>query len=389
VLSCASSTQALEQRVVARGDVLGGQGFMAGCQQLGHRGKGAPVLGQRTEAVAAPQVLGRAVALVAVEAVVGVTLVQRVEHAVARDLGQGSTRRKWRAPARRPDTMASASTSSAGSRLPSTSTFGRLQAQALHRAAHGQHRGLQDVEAVDLGHAGLSHAAAQGLGPDLVVERVAARGVSRLESARPGWDEVIQNHRGRHHRPGQRAAAGLVHAGDQPRHVPEPARSVQADKNFFDRIGGQLRRVAAQEWCRWVKLLGHARGAGRLVEPGQRFAGQRLGGGGALQQLGHHELAAQNVGQTHPGLQPLAPHELPGEPVHVVRDHHRALEQRGLQRGGAAGDQRDVAGGSAACDSGRPAPAAQSPGRGRDGRSLAQRGHGGQDKPEAGRALPA
>ncbi len=43
-----------------------------------------------------------------------------------------------------------------------------LQAQALHRTAHGQHGGLKDVELVDLFHAGLGNAAAQGLGTDFI-----------------------------------------------------------------------------------------------------------------------------------------------------------------------------------------------------------------------------
>jgi hypothetical protein len=74
-------------------------------------------------------------------------------------------------------------------------------------------------------------------------------------------------------------------------------------------------------------------------------SGQGWRGGRALQQLGHHKVPAQNVGQAHPGLELFASHDLPRQPVHVVANDHGPLEKRRLQGGCAAGNQRHVAGG--------------------------------------------
>jgi hypothetical protein len=94
-----------------------------------------------------------------------------------------------------------------------------------------------------------------------------------------------------------------------------------------------------------VVQRGHARSiVVQGVEPVEHRRSQRLRGRGVLQQLGHDEIAAQNVGQAHPGLQLLAAHEAPTQRVHVVANDHGALEQRRLQRGRAAGDQGHIAG---------------------------------------------
>ena len=158
--------------------------------------------------------------------------------------------------------------------------------------------------------------------------------------------QVVQDHGRGHHRPGQRAAPGLVHAGHQARACPRPAWPVQPCKNFLDRIGGQLGGVALQFLVqRGESLLQGRDFLRRGPASPARAAASASRRGGVLQQLGHHEIAAQDVGQADPGLQLLAPHDLPGQPVHVVGNHHGALEQRRLQRGRAAGDQRHVAGG--------------------------------------------
>ena len=114
---------------------------------------------------------------------------------------------------------------------------------------------------------------------------------------------------------------------------------------FFDRIGRRWEVSRCSCRCRAAKRsCSAATRSGSSSQAPQR-CGQRLGCRLLLQQLGHDEIPAQDVGQPHPGLQPLAPHDLPGQPVHVVGNHHRPLEQGRLQRGGAAGDQRHVAGG--------------------------------------------
>ena len=69
---------------------------------------------------------------------------------------------------------------------------------------------------------------------------------------------------------------------------------------------------------------------------------QPLGRCLTLDEFRHRELAEQDVGQTDPGLQFHPFHHLPAQRVHGVADHHRTLEQRRFERGGAAGHQRDV-----------------------------------------------
>ncbi|MCY1447531.1 hypothetical protein D9M71_641590 [compost metagenome] len=88
--------------------------------------------------------------------------------------------------------------------------------QALHCPLHGQHGGLQDVQAVNFLDLGTGDAEAQGLFADLVEQRLT-----------PGFGEFlrivqtenrprgIKNHGRRYHRAAQRAAAHFVNAGDQ------------------------------------------------------------------------------------------------------------------------------------------------------------------------------
>ena len=52
--------------------------------------------------------------------------------------------------------------------------LGRLEPQTLDGAAHGQQRGLQDVELIDLFNAGLGDRTTQGFGTDLVKQVFAA-----------------------------------------------------------------------------------------------------------------------------------------------------------------------------------------------------------------------
>ena len=99
-----------------------------------------------------------------------------------------------------------------------------LEPQAHHGAAHGQQRGLKDVQAVDLLDAGFSDAAAQRPCADLVKQGLAPRGGELFGVGQAGNGmEVIQDDRSRHHGPGQRATASLVHPGDQAGGVPGQA----------------------------------------------------------------------------------------------------------------------------------------------------------------------
>ena len=86
----------------------------------------------------------------------------------------------------------------------------------------------------------------------------------------------------------------------------------------------------------------HAPGSSSQAQGG---GGERVGRGVVLQQLGHHEVAQQDVRQADPGLVAACASSSARSARASVGDHHRPLEQRRLERGGAAGDQRHVAGG--------------------------------------------
>ncbi len=92
----------------------------------------------------------------------------------------------------------------------------RSRIQGQYCAAHGQQAGLENVQAVDLFHRGLGHGMAQGLLADEDFQLLAALGGEFLGVGQAvDGPRRIEDHRGRHHRAGQRSAAGLVDAGDQ------------------------------------------------------------------------------------------------------------------------------------------------------------------------------
>mmetsp|Transcript_5757 Transcript_5757/g.14034 ORF Transcript_5757/g.14034 Transcript_5757/m.14034 type:complete len:458 (-) Transcript_5757:1291-2664(-) len=111
-----------------------------------------------------------------------------------------------------------------------------------------------------------------------------------------------------------------------------------------DRIGGPLGGVLAQLQVLLVKARLQGLAAWRIGQQGLGLAGQGRRRAGVLDQFRHQELTGQDVGQPHPGLQALAFHAPPVQRGHPVGDDHGPLEQRRLQRGGAAGHQRQVAG---------------------------------------------
>jgi len=92
----------------------------------------------------------------------------------------------------------------------------RRQPQALDGALHREHGGVQDVELVDLGDAGLGDAERQRMRADLV-EQAFAPGRAQQLGVVEALDalQVVEDHRGGHDRAGQRPAAGLVDARDQ------------------------------------------------------------------------------------------------------------------------------------------------------------------------------
>ena len=118
-----------------------------------------------------------------------------------------------------PLTMASRRHVSTGSRLPSTSTLARPQAQALDGAPHRQQRRLQDVERGRSPRRWPARccSTAPWRGSRRTAARACARrqrlGVAQAADRLP----VVEDHGRGDHRPGQRPAAGLVDAGDQAR----------------------------------------------------------------------------------------------------------------------------------------------------------------------------
>jgi hypothetical protein len=95
-------------------------------------------------------------------------------------------------------------------------------------------RGLQDVErsisSTDCLGDGATQAPWHGFQSNRRSRRAA---LSFLESARPAIGlQRVQDHGGRHHRPGQRAAPGLVHAGHQAGTVPGQKRLLSAQEAF-------------------------------------------------------------------------------------------------------------------------------------------------------------
>ena len=282
----ASLRSALQQRVVARADrsrlgrVVDGS-LGAPCQQASRTGaKLRRCAGAGAVRAQRGQVLGRRIALVAGEAVLRVQ--RRAAHGTA---GRGapwpgSTPPRSPSPWRRPRRSASAGTRSTRQPVAVDQHLRRQQAQALDRAAHRQHRGLQDVQRVDLLDAGLADAAAQRLGADLVVQPLArAPAVSTLESARPAI--------------GRSSSRITAAATTGPASGPRPASSTPATRpgasqleaellsaceDLRDGIGGRRARcrAAGRGAVRSKRARQRLAGAAGVVEPAQRGFGQRL-----------------------------------------------------------------------------------------------------------------
>src|SRR5260221_9918226 len=79
---------------------------------------------------------------------------------------------------------------------------------------------------------------------------------------------------------------------------------------------------------------------GLVVEPVAHRLREVGGRGVVLEELGHDELAREDVGQARVGQQRLALHHPVGEGTQPVCDHHGAARKRRLERGGAARGER-------------------------------------------------
>ena len=94
----------------------------------------------------------------------------------------------------------------------------RRHGQGFDGAAHGQHGGVQDVEAGDFVHAGFGHAPRHGLRFDLRGQRVAFFLAEFFRVGQAGQIVMLgQDDGGGEHAAGQRAAPRFVHARAQKR----------------------------------------------------------------------------------------------------------------------------------------------------------------------------
>ena len=90
--------------------------------------------------------------------------------------------------------------------------LGGLEAQTVHRTPHGQQGGLQDIELVNLLHAGLGHTEAQGLGSNFLIELLtfACRQFFGICQTFDGL-LIVKDDGGRKHGPSPGAAPSLVY----------------------------------------------------------------------------------------------------------------------------------------------------------------------------------
>ena len=87
-------------------------------------------------------------------------------------------------------------------------------------------------------------------------------------------------------------------------------------------FGRRLQQAVVQ--CR--EAFRDARLLSRRLQLRQRSIGQGWWRERVLQQFRHDKILTQNIGQTHPRLQALAPYQLPIEPIHAVGNDMGAFE---------------------------------------------------------------
>ena len=111
--------------------------------------------------------------------------------------------------------------------------LGRPQAQPIDRTLHGQHRGLQDIEAVDFLDAGLRNRTTQRLGADFIEQALPASG-GELLGVRQASDGIhlVENDRCSHHGPGQRPTACLIDTRQKAGNIPAQSRLLTGPASF-------------------------------------------------------------------------------------------------------------------------------------------------------------
>ena len=120
-----------------------------------------------------------------------------------------------------PSTMVSQGQGSAGASLPSTSANSARERERPHRARHGEMRRLADIDEVDFVHARFADADRHGASPGCArtaSSRVFRRQLLGVVQAL-GDALAVEDHCRRHHRTGERTAAGFIHAGDGAGHA--------------------------------------------------------------------------------------------------------------------------------------------------------------------------
>ena len=170
---------------------------------------------RRPEPVQGRQMLRHGVALVLLEAVARAILCQRAHQTVTRDLGDDRGRRD-----REHQTVAADHGIAVAWRIELVAAIDehmfRQFRQRMNRTRQRPQRGAQDIVAIDSRRRGIGDGERRGRA-DLLEQFLAALGRQPLGIVDTLRDSPgIEHDRGRHHRTCQRAASGLVAAGDRP-----------------------------------------------------------------------------------------------------------------------------------------------------------------------------
>ena len=133
----------------------------------------------------------------------------------------------------------------------------RPRIQPLDGTGHGQQRGTQDVEPVDLLDAGTGHGKGQRPFTDLGSQPLTTTGAELLGVTQPldGMVGVQDDGRG-HHRPGQRTTTGLIDAGDGGvGHKGEIEGGSSHARSFITVSATRRAQSRASSWCMAAKRV--------------------------------------------------------------------------------------------------------------------------------------
>ena len=170
---------------------------------------------RRPQAAQGVQVHSRGITLVPGNAVAGVLRIQQLHLAITADLGQDRGRSN-----RGHLTVALDHRSARHLQFRATVAVDQRQlgchAQAFDRALHGQHGGVENIQAVNLFNLGAGNAPGQGFLADFIEEFVATGFAEFFRIVQTqNRPRRIENHRSRHHRTTEWAATDLIDTGDQ------------------------------------------------------------------------------------------------------------------------------------------------------------------------------